>query len=434
MLSSTDSRAAETVATVNDDTNPIAPHGATLYQQNSPISKLPTETLTSIIHWALPCVSFTSIDEAISSRTYMRKLYTLRQVSTRWQNVIDGTPAFWPVILSNLPHHVNNATIFRSASRSLAIVYEIPEEPNLRNDPSPEEFLDTVAHTRSRWSAVALDTRDGEGISVYLATPAPLLRTVVISNAWDTYEMTVEPLVLLGGQTAELRHVEVTSAFLQWEMGLFSGLKTLSLTDAGDDLMASHIIDFLHASPDLEELCFEGSLRMPTSQTPTSIITLSHLRSIELTCNTSNPIDYVLRHIRAPACRKFYVTLEDEDEDQGDYSRFIHETMEPFVGMLQDIHTENGGSKLSVDLYSFWWQSLAGAHRRCSFSISIMAYCPMGIRWAEQILQGKSGLQYQFAHATVDYSEGDYSSHKGTSHSDCTLDYHPGNNPNPCFS
>ncbi|KAG8907377.1 hypothetical protein FRC00_011893, partial [Tulasnella sp. 408] len=189
MLSGNNSRAAETVATINDDSN-----GTTLNQENSPISQLPTETLIIIIHWALPRVEFTSIHRAVSSRMYMRKLYTLRQVSKRWQYLIDGTPAFWPVILSKLPHHVNNATIVRSASRPLAIVDEIPEEPNLHNHPSPEEFLDTIAHTRSRWSALALDVRDGEGMSGYLATPAPLLQIVVVDNMWEIYDTSTEPL------------------------------------------------------------------------------------------------------------------------------------------------------------------------------------------------------------------------------------------------
>lgn len=402
MLLGTNSRAAEGVTTANDDSNPIEPQGATCNQQKSPISHLPTETLISIIHWGLPRVDFTYIFGAISSHRYMRRLYALRQVSKRWQNVIDGTPAFWPVIFSKLPHHVNNATIARSASRSLAVVYEIPEEPNVHNHPSPEEFLNTIVHTRYRWSAVALDVREGEGMSGYLATPAPLLQTVVINNAWDDpYDKVMEPLVLLGGQTAKLRHVEVTGAFLQWELGLFSGLKSLSLEGVGDDLTTRHIIDFLQASPDLEELCLEGSLPMPTSQTPASIITLSHLRSIDLACYTSDPIDYILRRIRAPSCRKFYMNLEAENEVEVDYSRFMQETMKPFVGMLQEIHIENGGSRMSVDLYAFHWYSLAAAQRRCHFSISIRAFCPMGIRWAEEILQGKSGLQYEFTDAPV---------------------------------
>ncbi|KIO25121.1 hypothetical protein M407DRAFT_25554 [Tulasnella calospora MUT 4182] len=399
MLSSVNFRPANPVATANNGGSLVPPHRATINQQESPIFQLPTETLTSIIHWALPYAGFTSINEAIdSSWEYMRKLYILRRVSKRWYDVIDGTPSFWTVLLSTLPSHVNGATVVRSASRPLAIVFEHPEEPNIDDHPSPEEFLGTVGPTRSRWSAVALDTFDDEGISEYLATSAPLLHTVVIRNEWN-YWVTMEPLELLGGQAANLRHVDVSCALLQWRTGLFSELKSLSLTQV--DLMVGQVIDFLHASPDLEELCIDGYFEMPISQTSASIITLSHLKSIRLECDISAAAVSILQQIRLPSCLMFDVSLGDEDEDDFDYSRFMDETMDPFCGMLRETHIENGGSKMSVDHRVFRWISLTGPDRRRFFSIFIQAFCLVGVHWVGQTLREESGLQVEFPYNAV---------------------------------
>lgn len=99
---------------------------------------------------------------------------------------------------------------------------------------------------------------------------------------------------LLGGLTGNLRYVSVSAAVFRWKMGLFSQLKALNLTEVSFNLTANHVMDFLQASPYLQELCIRGDLQVVTSQNNPPIITLSHLKSIDLECRDIKATEYIL--------------------------------------------------------------------------------------------------------------------------------------------
>ncbi|KAG8910811.1 hypothetical protein FRC01_006114, partial [Tulasnella sp. 417] len=192
----------------NDDVISIEHHRASILQTEStrpPISRLPTELLISTLHLTLPKIDLEPTYEMDPSRLYMQMLYNIRQVAKQWQQVIDGTPSFWTIIVSTMPLHVNNAAIMRSGSLPLIIVYKYADQPNEEGLPSPEEFLQTILHTRSRWSAVTLDFRDDKDMSGYLADPAPLLQTIAIRSSLKG-EVDTEPLDLLGGHPNNIRN------------------------------------------------------------------------------------------------------------------------------------------------------------------------------------------------------------------------------------
>lgn len=401
MMSGTNSAPAEPVLTVRKDGDDLWSPGATSLRWGKPIpaiSKLPTELLNSILHLTLPHVEFTSWDEASTSRQYMQALYTTRSVSKQWQEVLDGTPSFWTVVLSTLPQHVNNATMIRSANLPLSVVYEYPGEWNTHGHPSSERFLRTIAHTRSRWSVLVLDISDDTHMPGYLAAPAPLLQTIVVRSSCQE-DLDREPLELLGGQTDNIRYVAISAALIRWKMGLFTQLKVLNLTSLRYNLTASHVVDFLQASPDLEELCIESALELATSKISPPIITLSHLKFIDLECSDIKATEYILQHIRAPSCIKFTVCIGEEDEP--DLSRFMHETLNPFQDILRRIHTKNGTSNMTVKSFEFEWRSNTEADGECGFSIQIGTYCPMGIHWVEQVLQEEHGLQVVFSYGAM---------------------------------
>lgn len=50
-------------------------------------------------------------------------LYIIRSVTKQWQDIIEGTPCFWTIILSTLPHHVIETSIRRSANLPLYVIY-----------------------------------------------------------------------------------------------------------------------------------------------------------------------------------------------------------------------------------------------------------------------------------------------------------------------
>lgn len=352
-----------------------------------PICQLPTELLASVLHSALPRLELTSCSEAFTSRMYMRSLYTIRQVSKQWKGVVDGTPSFWAVVLSTLPPHVNDATIIRSATLPLTIVYEYIGKRNIRGHPTPDTFLRTIAHTRSRWSALVLDIPNDGSIPGYLAAPAPLLQTLVVRSSWPE-DLDSEPPELLGGQTGNLRSVSISAALIRWKMGLFSRLKALNLTEVRFNLTANHVVDFLQASPYLEELSIKGDLQVVTNQNNPPIITLSHLKSIDLGCGDIKATEYILQHIRAPSCIRFMVCIGEEDEPE--LSRCMHETLKPFHDILRKTHMENRTSDMVVKVFQFDWRSIG---EECSFIIQIGTCWPMGIHWVEQILQKALGVR-----------------------------------------
>lgn len=390
---------AEPVTEFKNDGNDLSSGQATrtLLRSGRPassISQLPIELLISILQLSLPHVEFPSNAETTTSHLYMRMLYSIRLVSKQWQEIVDGTPNFWTVILSTFPSHVNAATIHRSAELPLAIVYEAPMEPNDDDHPSSEAFLQTIKETRLRWSVVVLDLYEEKSISGYIADPAPLLQTLVVRTTRDA-DLEVEQLEFLGGQTTNLRHVAISDASIQWRIEGFTQLKSLRLTRMRHNLTASRIVDFLRASPCLEELCIEGVLE-PSRQISSPIITLPLLRSIELECQDSNATDDILRNIRAPSWIMFSVILGRPGEgDNFDYPRFLNETLSPFHETLLKLHKESGASMMSIHFYGFQWHLFTGRDQKRGFSIYMERFHPLGIRWVGRILQEEPGLRIE---------------------------------------
>ncbi|KAG8910224.1 hypothetical protein FRC01_006454, partial [Tulasnella sp. 417] len=148
----------------------------------------------------------------------MRKLYGMRLVAKRWQEIIDGTPTFWTFVLSILPPDVNEATVLRSGNGLLAIVYVLT--PRTGGYLSAKDFFASWAHIFPRWSAYR-----GPLLSEYLAKPAPHLEKVILKGS----ESGDEPLELLGGSATSLRHVDLSHVSIRWKAGLFTRLKVLKL-------------------------------------------------------------------------------------------------------------------------------------------------------------------------------------------------------------
>lgn len=382
-------------STLRSDQATILPSGMLL----PPISQLPAELLVSVLHPALPLVEFTATEGAYTMQKYMRMVFTIRRVAKRWQEVVDGTPSFWTFVLSTLPPHVNNATITRSANLPLAIIYDSPGEQSMRHHPSSEEFLETITQTRTRWSTVVLDSCEDTCISEYLAAPAPLLQTVVVRSSWFSSEV-LEPLDLLGGQTTNLRYVEISDSSIQWKIGDLTRLKVLELGRINHNLTAGHIVDFLGSSPYLEKLAIEGELALASSQSSSPTIFLPYLRSLELECDDSNATDYVLRHIRTPACLKFTVCLGGEEDEDEDYARFMNETLYPFREVLRTIHIKNGASEMTINHFGFSWRSTA-VDGNVGFEISTGAFYLPGILWVGQTLEEEPGLRVCFPYNPV---------------------------------
>ncbi|KIO27552.1 hypothetical protein M407DRAFT_23238 [Tulasnella calospora MUT 4182] len=349
-----------------------------------PISQLPTELLAEIIRLALPPVDFMHEDLDLYAVFHVQMLYAMRLIAKQWQEIIDGTPTFWIFVVSTLPPYVNEATIRRSGSGPLAILYAM--KPRFSGySASLHNFLEPLAHTFPRWS-----TYSGPIVEKYLDKPAPHLQRIILMRSMRSSS----PLELLGGSATNLRHVHLSNASIRWRMGLFTHLNVLKLVGVGDEeLTTAHLLDILRASPCLEHLEFDEmdvTVNPPTSQ----LITLPGLRYIHFRRCWTDFIRAILGQIRAPSCIGFYLDV-DLFGFEYDIPAFLNEDLRPFHELLRATHRRTGSSQITLSSDTFSWRSLGGQNieDRLSFSLYMTRFDPkLHIRWVESILLGDPGL------------------------------------------
>ncbi|KAG8910914.1 hypothetical protein FRC01_006052 [Tulasnella sp. 417] len=352
----------------------------------TPSPQLPTELLAEIFRSSLPSAELTLNRVEARLLSYMRKLYKMRLVAKRWQEIIDGTPTFWTFVLSILPPDVNETTILRSRNGFLAIVYAFaPREGGYL---SAKDFFKSCAHIFPRWSAYR-----GPLLSEYLEKPAPQLETIIVmrNNGHD------EPLELLGGCATSVRHVDPSYVSIRWKAGLFTKLKVLKLVKVGhnpQELNTTLLLDILLASPFLEQLEFSRMDVITDTSSSYPIITLPRLRSI---CFYDCPYTFtggILRQIRASSCTNFRLTVR---MDGLDLPRLMDD-LRPFQEVFREINRRNQLSGIKLNLNAFEWSSGGlGSENYSLFSVHIYGNLPATcIRWVGHILQSEPGLSIRF--------------------------------------
>ncbi|KIO15654.1 hypothetical protein M407DRAFT_34385 [Tulasnella calospora MUT 4182] len=353
------------------------------------ISQLPTELLAEMIRLALPSVDIMLPHMDVCVFVHVRGLYTMRLIAKQWQEIIDGTPTFWTYVLSTLPPHVNKATISRSGTCPLTIISAAMTSDNVDNHPSTDNFLGSLAHTYPRWSAYI-----GPVVSGYLDKPAAHLQTIILGEGHGT-----EAFELLGGSTTGLRHVDIRKAPIQWKAGLFTQLKVLKLEKVfSDGLTTTHLLEILRASPCLEHLELSLMHAAAIDHPPSSpVITFPHLRHIYFYLCRGDFIGAILRHIQAPACLQFNLTISLR-YGEPKLPRFLNEDLWTFKELLRAIHNRYGSSEIILDSGHFEWNSPApGARDHPAFSVFIFCRLPVPcIQWVENILQSDRGLSICF--------------------------------------
>lgn len=359
-----------------------------------PICQLPIELIIGIFQLALPEIPFVSGYPYIYSRSYIRTLYLIRSVTRRWRGIIDGVPSFWTTIDSTFPPHINEASILRSSNLPLSIIYRHPQLPHEIQNPSATEFLKTIAHTRPRWSTVALDLYHPATISDYLGAPLPLLQTVAVRDLTYT-DQSAAPVELLGGNTTNLRFVVLSGVSIHWRMGSFVRLKHLSLGhNAGDGMKGSYLLNVLDASPGLQVLKLKGI--STTTPPPSPITTLHHLKYIKLYYCDIELVEWICHQIRAPSCTRLVLSMDEEQVF--DIPHFLSETLKPFHDILRTIHKRLGKSDIRLDSDGIQWVVSDYARDKQGLSIFFDGFFdPFFIHWVSQILQNEPGLQIIFA-------------------------------------
>ncbi|KIO26488.1 hypothetical protein M407DRAFT_24209 [Tulasnella calospora MUT 4182] len=242
----------------------------------------------------------------------MRTLYAIRLIAKRWQEIVDGTPAFWKFVMPTLPPHVNEAAISRSASGPLAIMY---------------------------------GNKNGPVVSGYLDKPAAHLRKIVLGQGISC----IPVLDLLGGNATNHRPVDLSDVSIPWKTGLFARLKVLKLRfdlDPKHKLTTTHLLDALWASPGLEHLGIDF-LRV-TIDYPASlpVITYPHLRYIDFDyCNDefAGAILHQSEHCPAPTSP----CTCHQSASRTNLPIFLNEYFGPLQYLFRTIYSRNGSSEIT---------------------------------------------------------------------------------------
>lgn len=320
-----------------------------LRQSRGPFHQLPTELFVGVVCLSLPQIEHITELEDLEKVLYVytKTLFSRRGIGRQWRSIIDGTPSLWPYLSSVLPLHINETIIVRSSNRPLAIECGSGEQRlfDLKSYGSPMHFLHLVKHTQHRWSSYTGVYKSG-----IFDVPLPLLSTLDLqlqSTLPDYHEMAPLSINLLGGETTNVRRFRIAYLRVEWRVGMFKDLASLSLLGIeGDGLTSTHLVDSLLNSPQLE--LFElHSVSAAVHEPPQpSVINLNHLKTLRIAECTSQLTDLILRAIQAAHCTHFAV--EATLDDSPSFSKFLNTTVQPFLRVWKAAHKAIGSSEISV--------------------------------------------------------------------------------------
>ncbi|KAG9041320.1 hypothetical protein FS837_012419 [Tulasnella sp. UAMH 9824] len=346
---------------------------------------VPPELLIIIFEAFLSIVDPMSLDWKGACKEYIESLFSLRLVSRTWRDILDDTPSVWVVLTSTVPLSVNHTNITRSGGAPLIIHFGDLGDSFVQ----PEEFAKLVGPIRDRWKEVCVDEGARTAALKCLTSPTPMLETVRLHTYLRSGAIS-QPLELLGGETRNIRHLDLHGSIVNWNRSTFHGLKHLRLAYVDRyGLTMDMILEILADSPDLEYLYID-SMTFPVSAAPPLLpILLPHLRTIELLFLPGNVIFPLLRHIEAPHCQRVRIQAENVRNT----NEWVEESMGSFEPLLREMHEKSGRSQLIVSPGFVDWKAPfkrgSDKHGYRSFEVQIRSDSFVSLlRWIERVVGG----------------------------------------------
>ncbi|KAG8942550.1 hypothetical protein FRC04_003621 [Tulasnella sp. 424] len=317
----------------------------------------------------------------------MKGLCRLRLVSTSWRDLLDATASFWVVISSTIPWPVNHTSIARSCGAPL-IVHASRDSPlyRLQDCSQPlEGFLQLLGHTRDRWKIVWLDKYSPNIVPQYLASAAPLIETIHLGGTSPGRPIAIH---LLGGETHNVRHLDLQSVPIDWNNLSFVGLRSLKLRGSvGErlEIMPNFILELLASNPGLEYLDLSEVKMRGSNRPSTPTVRLLHLQSIKLRLLETEIMGHLLRHIEAPNCQAILIQLALNHSR--DASFILDECLTSWQPLFSALHKKNGTSNFYAKPGITRWRSLCNNGFSPGFEIMVTdTSFASSLRWAERVL------------------------------------------------
>ncbi|KAG8923348.1 hypothetical protein FRC01_012872 [Tulasnella sp. 417] len=352
------------------------------------IHLLPPEILIEVLHHSLASDSLERPLSPRSARSYYIQLQNLRTVCKDWMTIVDGAPSFWTIVSSRVPRQVNSAALLRSSGCPL-IVQVL--EPSRSTRPEDSQLLQLMAPIRSRWKRLAVRSTTYESLHGWLAIPAPNVEKLD-AKFIQPVGATVDPMILFGGETRNIREVSIDNVEIQWSGGIFIALRVLKLHNICQDMKTGHVLSFLAGSPSLKilELSDIDALPDPTLPIIPQTIALPYLHTLVVDRCSEELTSSVLMCITPPPrLSRLTVYLFPHYRSAGD--RFLADTSALLQPILRYLHKVSSASLICVTGDEFEWL-MAERESRSDVGVFYNLFIGGGspsfaLRWVDQTLQ-----------------------------------------------
>ncbi|KAG8911237.1 hypothetical protein FRC01_005823 [Tulasnella sp. 417] len=355
---------------------------------------LPTELVIKVLHLALPPIDLEERASLIGiSKDYLKALFQLQLVSSRWKEVLDGTPSFWALVSMEFPDRQNTANLDKSSNYPLT-VYGIPSLlDGMDKVESCLSFLKLIRTTRPRWRVLWLYLMLQEALSHFLTEPAPILETIHLVSL-PVIADNREVFTLFGHHVSTLRSVHLMNIAFYPSPSAFHNIISFHLLyTRGNEVPVEWVMEVLRGSPQMESLrLVEMDLQVPTFSTPVEVINLAHLKSLRITGISRSAIDYIFRRIDVPNCIQFELGYYGQDYDG---SLILDRVLSSFEPMIQNLVHKMPNSSLHMKSNNVFWGEFPwlepGSRIKPYVSVNIGAASFLAIiRWVERVVDPTS--------------------------------------------
>ncbi|KAG9042063.1 hypothetical protein FS837_011377 [Tulasnella sp. UAMH 9824] len=251
------------------------------------------------------------------SYSFLQRQQSISSVCSLWRTLVNDSPRFWSIIEFSRPRAAILHFLEKSRSTGLHIKCFAESfydwEPTMELDPFTKGwFLRTISFDTDRIRSLILSVRSIDGLLDVLEKPAPMLEQLKLDCSGCDF---VRPLDLFCGQASRLRDVVLQNIAVEWDSGVFIGLRSLDMVEDLEYLPTEEQMRrLLEANPGLEELIIRGLTItehfvndevLSTAEGKPSRVVMSKMQTLRLLDLPFKLVQAVLGNVEIPSISNF---------------------------------------------------------------------------------------------------------------------------------
>ena len=326
-----------------------------------PVSSLPPEVITSIFTFLHLRVTALTLGENPEPLAWLHVAHVCHQ----WREIALNQPLFWSHVDFTTLTSAGAAEILARAKKApLHLEARVPvgywddaQFSSFENELQPR--VSHICHL-----GISLDTFDLRRILEGLASPAPILEDLSLSNEKHPHRAIMPSVVFIpdnifDGTTPRLSCLELRNCNINWTSPLLKGLKNLQILTLSANTRPSLAIwlGALDQMPQLKTLILHSAtpIAPPFPYEVKRTVTLPFLTHLDISASARN-CGLALAHLNLPALTWLYIAAKSHRRDGGDVQELLphlarhawgpHDT-QPLQSMLVR------GDSTRADLYAW---------------------------------------------------------------------------------